>query len=167
VVWAGGVWLSDGMVVGPGLFEAMGELLHGLGALRTPDDDADCGGTDAGDHPEKVFHVGRLLVRMLRFMASAGADVGLMQRIHSWMGEGDGLHWEYGFGAVWTRAGCGSPPGREDGGVGCGCCHGSKPFRENSRRWDGHGPDGGDDSASQGTDPADGTWSETGWKAFW
>jgi len=49
-------------MVGPGLFEAMGKLLYGLGAFWTPEDDADCCGTDAGDHPEKIFHLLHLLL---------------------------------------------------------------------------------------------------------
>jgi hypothetical protein len=50
------------MVVGPGRFEAMSELLHGLGAFGAPEDDAERSGTDASDHPEKILHLRRLLI---------------------------------------------------------------------------------------------------------
>jgi hypothetical protein len=49
------------VVIGPGLFEAMGEFLHGLIALWAPEDDSDAGSTEAGEHPEKIFHLRRLL----------------------------------------------------------------------------------------------------------
>jgi hypothetical protein len=52
------------VVIGPGLFEAVGEFLHGLGALRAPEDDSDCGSTYTGKHPKKISHLRHLLVRI-------------------------------------------------------------------------------------------------------
>jgi hypothetical protein len=65
-------------VVGPSLFEAVSEFLHGLRAFRAPEDETDCSGADAADHPKNIFHVMHLLPGYLGgLLASADADVGL------------------------------------------------------------------------------------------
>ena len=101
------------MVVGPGRFEAMSELLHGLGAFGAPEDDAERSGTDASDHPEKILHLRRLLI-----------PVGCSETALGWVEETD-YTGEYGFGEIWTRSRCWGSTGGEDGGVGGGRGYGS------------------------------------------
>jgi hypothetical protein len=51
----------NGVVVGPGFFEAMGELLHWFDPLRTPDEEASHGCTHTTDNPEQALHESNLL----------------------------------------------------------------------------------------------------------
>jgi hypothetical protein len=50
--------LDDGVVVGPGVFEAEGEFVDRLDALGTEEDEAYGCGTEACRYPEEVFHDG-------------------------------------------------------------------------------------------------------------
>ena len=53
--------IDDGVVVGPGFFETVGEFLTGWVRLGPQTTNSDGGCTDATDHPEKIFHWRRLL----------------------------------------------------------------------------------------------------------
>jgi hypothetical protein len=48
--------LNDGMVVCPGLFEAMRQQFDGLGAVGIPDEEASCGCAKSANHPKNISH---------------------------------------------------------------------------------------------------------------
>jgi hypothetical protein len=48
---------DDGVVVGPGLFEAMREELNGRIALASPDQKAGGSGAESTDGPKNIFHL--------------------------------------------------------------------------------------------------------------
>jgi hypothetical protein len=47
---------DDGVMVGPGLFEAVREQFDRLGAIRIPDQKACCSCAESTYHPKNVFH---------------------------------------------------------------------------------------------------------------
>jgi hypothetical protein len=49
-------WLGDGVMVGPGFFEAMGELLHGLAAAAAEDEKTGCCRAHSADQIYEVLH---------------------------------------------------------------------------------------------------------------
>jgi len=49
-------WFHNGMVIGPGLLEAVGEQIHRLGAFRAPDQKAGRGSADSANYPKHIFH---------------------------------------------------------------------------------------------------------------
>jgi hypothetical protein len=50
------IWFHDGMVVGPGLLEAVGEQVDRLCAFRIPDQKTGCGGADSANDPKHILH---------------------------------------------------------------------------------------------------------------
>jgi hypothetical protein len=48
--------LNDGMVVCPGLLEAMRQQFDGLGAVRIPDQEASCCCAKSAYHPKNISH---------------------------------------------------------------------------------------------------------------
>ena len=67
-------------MVRPRLLEAIGELLHRLGALRRKKNKSDRGRTDTGHHPEQILHCDVLLGQ------SSPLVLGWMQEFEVWMG---------------------------------------------------------------------------------
>jgi hypothetical protein len=49
--------LDNGVMIGPGLFEAMREKFNRLRAIGVPDKEPDCGSTESTHYPENAFHL--------------------------------------------------------------------------------------------------------------
>ena len=80
--------LDDGVVVSPGLFEAVGEF-DGLGAVGTPDEKTSRGCAESTDHPEKIFHCAAPFCCWLRlawFDAARGLDAARFRGVSWGMG---------------------------------------------------------------------------------
>ncbi len=109
--------LDDRMVVGPGLFQAMGQDLHRLGPIAPHDQKTYCRCTESAYHPENILHYDLPpfpVTADLSLDAEECMDVDSGARLSrvSW----NGYTFGYGFGALRSCAWYGSPCGSEDAG---------------------------------------------------
>jgi hypothetical protein len=104
--------LDDGVVVRPGLFEAMSKQFDGLRTLWAQDQEAGGGGTESTDHPQNILHYFFPFSNLLLRVGCGKARQRLLIRNGGFRGRaGNDYTFEYGFGSLRSCAWYWSPCG--------------------------------------------------------
>jgi hypothetical protein len=128
----------DGVVVGPGFFEAIRKELNGEGAARVPDHKAERCSAESTDHTKNIFHGGAPLFTAgmaLWFDASCGVGCDkylwrLPILLEVFTGASGTIHFAYGFGSLWAGTGDWNAAGGKDSQGRDGCGDRSESFGE-------------------------------------